>query len=399
MKKRWQIISIVLCMALLLGACGQGSSHAKEENRPEDKQTEEKKTESQAEAEEEKEEEEEVPEYQAKLDAVSPSAYHKVAGITLEAGTYISVIGKSASGQYWEQVKKGAEQAAKDLNEQLGYKGKDEIKVTYSGPSEDNNVDEQVNILDEELARYPAALSIAIADAQACDVQFDLAAENDIPVVAFDSDSDYPGLQASVSTDNANTSAEAADHLAENLGEAGKVLIFAEDSKSMSIQERINGFTQQMKKQHTNIEVKGIYCLDQMDEMREGIAEEEDGVNPEDIPDEELIGHILEDHPEIQGVYATDGEALKLALSGLEKQGLENVSVVGYDGDEEEIQALKDGKVDGLIVQNPFGMGYASVIASARAALFLGNEAWVNTGYKWVTQENIDSDEIQEWLY
>ena len=89
-------------------------------------------------------------------------------------------------------------QAAEDINRELGYEGDDEVKVTYSGPAESNNVDEQVSILDEELDRYPVALGISIADMQACEVQFDLAAESDIPVVAFDSGSDYQGLMATV---------------------------------------------------------------------------------------------------------------------------------------------------------------------------------------------------------
>ena len=60
-------------------------------------------------------------------------------------------------------------------------------------------------------------------------------------------------------------------------------------------------------------------------------------------------------------------------------------SVVGYDADEEQLQMLKDGTVDGLLVQNPFGMGYASVIAAARAAIGAGNEAYEHglcVGYK-----------------
>ncbi len=34
------------------------------------------------------------------------------------------------------------------------------------------------------------------------------------------------------------------------------------------------------------------------------------------------------------------------------------VKVIGFDANDDEIQDLKDGKVNGLIVQNPFGMGY-----------------------------------------
>ena len=62
-------------------------------------------------------------------------------------------------------------------------------------------------------------------------------------------------------------------------------------------------------------------------------------------------------------------------------------------------KALKEGQVDGLIVQNPFGMGYASVVASARAALNLGNEAVVDTGYTWVTKKNMKDEAVKKVLY
>ena len=53
----------------------------------------------------------------------------------------------------------------------------------------------------------------------------------------------------------------------------------------------------------------------------------------------------------------------------------------------------------GLVVQNPFGMGYAAVVSAARAILGIGNEAVVDTGYVWVTRDNLDTDSIQKVLY
>ena len=70
-----------------------------------------------------------------------------------------------------------------------------------------------------------------------------------------------------------------------------------------------------------------------------------------------------------------------------------------FDANADGIKDLQDGKVDGLIVQNPFGMGYATVIAAARASLDMGNEAVVNTGYTWVTKENLKTEEVQKILY
>ena len=61
--------------------------------------------------------------------------------------------------------------------------------------------------------------------------------------------------------------------------------------------------------------------------------------------------------------------------------------------------ALDSGEIDGLIVQNPFGMGYATVVAAARTILEIGNEAVVNTGYTWVDKENMEDEAVQLMLY
>ena len=98
MKRRYvAMISAVLCSAMILSACGNS-----------------KKTESIYTG-----DKTEVPAWQANLDAISPSAYADVEGLDLEPGTYISVIGRAGGTPYWDEVKKGVEQAAEDLNESL----------------------------------------------------------------------------------------------------------------------------------------------------------------------------------------------------------------------------------------------------------------------------------------
>lgn len=101
MKRRYvAMISAVLCSAMILSACGNS-----------------KKTESIYTG-----DKTEVPAWQANLDAISPSAYADVEGLDLEPGTYISVIGRAGGTPYWDEVKKGVEQAAEDLNESLDRK-------------------------------------------------------------------------------------------------------------------------------------------------------------------------------------------------------------------------------------------------------------------------------------
>ena len=54
-----------------------------------------------------------------------------------------------------KQVQEGVRQAADDINEKLGYTGEDKVKVLFNAPSDSEDIDEQVNILDEEMSRYP----------------------------------------------------------------------------------------------------------------------------------------------------------------------------------------------------------------------------------------------------
>lgn len=116
------------------------------------------------------------------------------------------------------------------------------------------------------------------------------------------------------------------------------------------------------------------------------------------ISEEEVLDYILEKHPDAAGIYATSGDAVQLALDTLERNK-KKAHVVGYDGNSNELEALKEGKIDALVLQNPFGMGYAAVIASARAALSMGNEAVVDTGYTWLTKKNLEDENIQKLLY
>ncbi|MGN1267628.1 MAG: substrate-binding domain-containing protein [Dorea sp.] len=400
MKNRWKIALCVLSMACLLGACAD-----KTEENAQATQTESTEEVS----EKEKQQNAEELSIQTKLDMISPAAYGNAKGLELEPGSYISVLGKGASGEYWEEVKKGVAQAEKDLNAELGYEGSDKVKVTFSGPEVKDDVDEQVNILDEELARYPVALAVSIADVQACEVQFDLAKESGIPIVAFDSGSEYKGLEATVTTNNEKAAKFTADKLGELMDGSGKMLVFVHDSKSMAAQDRENAFLKEMKKEYPEIEIAEVIHADDTEEIRTLLADEknveagtegtEEAITADDITNEEVVDYILEQHSDVTGCFATNGDAMKLAVDGIDRKEMKNVSIIGFDANDYEIEALKEGKIDGLLIQNPFGMGYASVIAAARAALELGNEAFVDTGYTWVTQENIETAEVQSVLY
>ena len=387
MKKRWMTITVVvMATTFMICACG--------------KQQEQTTTFTGKET--------EKPEYQGNLNAISPAAYNNVEGLNLEPDTYISIIGKDDSSSYWTNVKKGVMQAADDLNKELGYKGNDKIKVTYNAPAKSEDIDEQVNILDEELSRYPDAVGIASIDSAACSVQFDLATANGIPVISLDSGNEYKGIQCIVKTDNEDAARTGAYKLANEIGDEGQVILVVHDSNSETAKERAKSFEEEIKNNYPSVSiVETIYC-DKLDDLKKKIAVEKDPNMSEDLQkaavekmtDDEVMQYYLKKYPDLKGVFGTNESSTIFALEALQKTELAGkVALVGFDISEEQTAAMKNGEISGLVVQNPFGMGYASVVAAARTVLQSGNEAVVDTGYIWVTKDNLEDESIQNMLY
>lgn len=390
MKKRIRLLASIFGVALLCCACSHKPTNDGEPLNPTVNSTESEENEN-----------------QSKLDVLRPIAYGNVAGLNLEPGSYISIIGRYSDDSYWKEVEDGAEQAIADINAMLGYKGDDKIKLTFSAPSERDNVDEQINILDEELARYPIAICIAAVDTTACQVQFELAADNNIPIVTFDSGSDYADVAAHVSTDNLEAAETAATKLAGLIENSGEIAVFVQDSLSMTAKEREKGFVDTITANYPDISIVNVYHLDELETLAEQIANEKISALPEgaeeisadSISQKDVVQYILEKNPNLKGIYATNLDTTQLVAGVLTTLERDDLSFVGFDGGEEQLQLLKDGVVDGLILQNPYGMGYAAVVAAARNVMELGNEAVVDSGYTWVTMDNIEEESIKKMLY
>lgn len=391
MKAGKRVLAGAICLMMVLGGCTSESANDNKvsvENNKEDSN-------------------------QSKLNALQPHAYGNVQGLTLDSGVTISIIGRQEKTAYWTAIKDGAQAAVDAINENLGYKGNDKITLNYSAPETENDVDGQVNILDEELARYPVAVGIALADSSASQVQFDMAADNGIPVVAFDAGTDYKDVVCMVDTDNVEAAATAAAKLCDAISDSGEILMFVHDSNSTSAKNREEGFVNAIAEEHAGVTIGNIYHLDELDAMKHQVAtemaqetaetaEDEDAVSgiESKLTEADVIKYIFEQHPEARGIYTTSESATKAVLEVVDTfENKEEYKIVGFDGGKDQLKRLEDGKLTGLIVQNPYGIGYATVVACARAAMGEGNEAIVDAGFTWVTAKNLNDEAIQNMMY
>jgi ribose transport system substrate-binding protein len=65
--------------------------------------------------------------------------------------------------------------------------------------------------------------------------------------------------------------------------------------------------------------------------------------------------------PDIAGVFYASGREAVGAANAIKAAG-KNVLSMGYNGDPEEIQAIRDGILAGTIAQQPYNIGYESVM-------------------------------------
>jgi ribose transport system substrate-binding protein len=290
---------------------------------------------------------------------------------TAQDKPYIALISKGFQHQFWQAVKIGSEQAAKEFD----------VNVTFEGPDGEGAVDRQLDMISAALAKHPAAIGIAAIDSQATIPLLQQFKDAGIPVIAFDSGvaSDIPITSAS--TDNLASAALAADKMAELIGGEGKVAVVSFDQTSQTGIERRDGFVARIKEAYPKIEIVAI-------EYGGG----------DHLKSAEITKTLLQAHPDLKGIFGTnEGSAIGVAIG--KKEVSSSVVVIGYDSGKAQTDAVRDGTIAGAITQNPVGIGYESVKAAVMAIKGEAVPKHIDTGFYYYDKTNIDDPKIAAVLY
>ena len=284
----------------------------------------------------------------------------------------IAVSPKGLVHQFWLTVKAGAEKAAEEEG----------ARIIWKGPAKETDVAGQVAILEDMISRRVDAIVMAACDSRALVPTLAKAVEKGIPVITIDSgvDSDIP--LTFVATDNVAGARAAADALAKLIGEKGKVglIPFIPGAATSDMRER--GFKEQIA---TYPEIELVQTLYSQSDSARGMAVTED---------------MLTSHPDLAGMFAANEPGALGCVRALESRDVVGkVKVVAFDAADAEIDALKRGAIQALIVQNPFKMGYLGVKSAIKAINGEPIEKLIDTGVSVVTMDNFSEPEIQDVLY
>lgn len=289
------------------------------------------------------------------------------------AGITIPMISKGFQHQFWQAVRLGAERAAEDCG----------VEITFEGPENESQVDRQMDMLQAALDREPDAIGFAALDSQAAIPLLERAAEDGIPVVGFDSgvDSDIPVTTAT--TDNVAAAALAADMMAELIGGEGEVAVIAHDQTSRTGIDRVDGFVNRIEEAYPDITIVDVQ-YGGGDQLRST----------------DLARSIILAHPNLKGFFgANEGSAIGVLNAVVELDMVDDLVVIGYDSGAQQIEAIREGMMEGAITQNPIGIGYKAVEAAVMALRGEELETTIDTGFFYYNVENIDDEEIAAVLY
>lgn len=289
------------------------------------------------------------------------------------ADTYIPVISKGFQHQFWQAVKLGSENAAKDLN----------VKITFEGPESESQVDKQIEMLQAALDKKPQAICLAALDSKAVVPLLEKASAAKIPVVGFDSgvDSDIPVTTAS--TDNIAAAGAAADKMAELIGNSGEVALVVHDQTSRTGIDRRDGFVNQMKSKHPNVNIVDIQY---------GAGDQ--------LKSTDIAKAMMQAHPNLKGFFgANEGSIIGVlnAVNEMNKAG--KLVVIGYDSGKQQTDAIRSGTEAGAITQDPIGIGYKCVDSAVKAIKGESLPKNIDTGFYWYDKTNIDDPKIKAVLY
>jgi ribose transport system substrate-binding protein len=288
----------------------------------------------------------------------------------------VPVIVKDMTSPYWQAVLAGARKAGQDLG----------VNVVELGAQSENDVSGQINILDTAVASNPAAIVIAPTQFAALREPIDEAAKK-VKIIGLESAADTSAMTSLLATDNVNAGRIAADGLAAAITKSfadteGDIAIITAISGVASLDQRAKGFKDVVAAKYRALNIAA-------DKVADG--------KPATV--REIMNDLIAKDGDLRGVFASDpitAEVVAQAVS--EKATGDQINIVAFGSDENLVKLLQGDVIAGIVVEDPFRMGYDGVKTALAASKGEPVSANVDTGAILVTKANLSSTRSQELL-
>jgi ribose transport system substrate-binding protein len=287
----------------------------------------------------------------------------------------IAVIPMGTTQVYWKSVQAGAEDAAKELN----------VDMRWKGPLKESDRAAQIAIVEQFVSEGVDGIVLAPLDNTALKRPVAAAMAKGIPVVIIDTPLKGDAgkdFVSTVATNNHRGGEMAAEELGRVLDGKGKVILFRHQEGVSSTTEREAGFLEAIKK------IPGIEVI---------LENRYAGATASEAQTTAL--NILDKIKEADGIFCPNESSTFGMLLALRQNNLTGkIKLIGFDTSPPLLDALKKGELQAVVAQNPKKMAHEGMKLVLEKIKGGEVPTSVDSGAVLVTKENLDTPEIQALL-
>jgi ribose transport system substrate-binding protein len=285
----------------------------------------------------------------------------------------IPIIVKDTTSPYWQAVLNGARKAGQELG----------VEVLQLGAQSQSDLPAQLGIVQNAIAKKPAALVIAAGRSSAIDKSLG-DAKGMVKIVGIDTPE---GLVASALTlDNAKAGRMAADSLAgaitRTYGDTeGDVAVVA-TAHGASLDQSAVGFRSQAKDKYRALNV-----------VPDKVVESQAAAGLD------ATRALIAANRDLRGIFVSDPVLAHGVLQAVaENKSGDKINLVVLGADKDLVKGVLDGTIAALLVQDPVRIGYDAIKTARAAAIGDKVPANIDVDATLITKANINTPQSQELL-
>ena len=285
----------------------------------------------------------------------------------------IAVIPMGTTHEFWKSVHAGALTAARELG----------VEIVWKGPLKEDDRNEQLQIVETLSGAGVDALVLSPLDDRALIRPVADARRAGIPTVVFNSALQGEEHVAFVSTDNFQGGVMAARAMGRLTGGRGRLILMRLKVGVEGTTKREEGFLSTLRAEFPAIAVLS-------DNQYAGTSTEMAC---------QTMENLLSRFTGVDAVFTPNESTTFGALRALQDHGLAGKVVhVGFDASAKLIEALEKREIRGLVLQDPFAMGYLSLKTAVAHLRGEPYEKTAATALILATPENMNEPTVRRLL-
>lgn len=238
----------------------------------------------------------------------------------LKVGVSLSTL----NNPFFVSIREGVEEAAKDKD----------VETVITDAQNDSS--SQNNQVEDLITQKVDLIIINPVDSTAISSSVKKANEANIPVICVDRSSDEGEIVSFISSNNIEGGKLAGEFILEKAGKDAKVIQLEGIPGASSTRERGEGF-----KKATDKKIDLVASQTANFDRAEGMT---------------VMENLLQAQPDVKAVFCQNDEMALGASEAIKASG-KDIVLVGFDGNEDAINAVKEGTMTATVAQKPKEMG------------------------------------------